>query len=164
MRTLWKFAATALAALSLTTLLARTATRHGEGMPVLEPRDARMEDLDRDAIHPVRFALANSLWGETSIGPCLVESRWGATLDLRPIQASFTPLMRLAMRTPLRAPARTGVWHARETVDLAPANDADIASRYVSMEPGVAPVIRVLRVARFSRERERMPLGSTRAA
>ena len=156
MRGLWKLAATALAALSLTTLLARTATRHGEQTPAFEPREARAEDLARDVVPPVRFALANSLWGETAIGPCLVGAFWGTGLEATEVRAQFAPMMRLSMRTPLKSPARMGVWVTREVLDTAPANDADVASRYVAMEPGAAPVVRVLRVARFARSgRER---------
>jgi hypothetical protein len=58
------------------------------------------------------------------------------------------------MRAPLRAaavPARSATWMTREKLDLAAANDADVASRYVAMEPGVAPVVRVLKIANFRR-------------
>lgn len=147
MRGFWKLAAGVLAALSLTALQAAGRTRHGDRTPALQPREARAEDLARQVVEPVRFALANSLWGETSIAPCLVGAQWGD----QPVQASFAPMMRLSMRAPLKAPARAGAWVTREVLDLSPANDADVASRYVAMEPGAAPVVRVLKMARFAR-------------
>lgn len=149
MRNVLMLAVGAIAALSVATLLARRATRHGLRAATAQPSAARADDISRQFIAPVRYAMINSLWGETSIAPCMVGAVWSDRLA----SASFSPQMRLSMRAPLRtaAPARTANWMSRARVDLAAANDADIAARMVAMEPGVAPVVRVLKIASFRR-------------
>ncbi len=149
MRNVLMMAVGAVAAIAVATLLTQRVTRHGDRVASLQPTAARADDLSRQAISPVRYAMINSLWGETSIAPCMVGAVWGEGAA----QASFAPQMRLSMRTPLRAavPAKTATWMTREKLDLAAASDADVASRYVAMEPGVAPVVRVLKIANFRR-------------
>lgn len=134
----------AVAAAVLATLATRHATRQEILPPAAQPREARLEDLARDVVAPADYARANSFWGETSIGPCMVSAHWRGEAD----GAAFTSMLRLAVRAPLRAaavPARAGAWVAREQLELAATGDADIASRYTAVEPGVAPVVRVLR-------------------
>ena len=150
MRNVLMLAVGAIAALSVATLLARRATRHGLRAATAQPSAARADDISRQFIAPVRYAMINSLWGETSIAPCMVGAVWSDRLA----SASFSPQMRLSMRAPLRtsvAPVRTANWMSRARVDLAAANDADIAARMVAMEPGVAPVVRMLKIANFRR-------------
>ncbi len=136
-------------AFMLASLGARGATRHGQRAAAAQPRAARMDDLSRQAIAPVQYARANSLWGETSIAPCMIGTVWGE----RPAQASFAPQMRLSMKAPLKAAASGGDWfaraHAQIRAEIGAVSEADIASRYVAMEPGAAPVVRVLRIADF---------------
>ncbi len=150
MRNVLMMAAGAVAAVAVATLLAQRVTRHGDRVASAQPTAARADDLSRQTISPVRYAMINSLWGETSIAPCMVGAVWGEGLT----HASFAPQMRLSMRAPLRAaavPARAATWMTREKLDLSAASDADVASRYVAMEPGVAPVVRVLKIASFRR-------------
>lgn len=150
MRNVLMMAVGAIAAVAVATLLAQRVTRHGDRVASLQPTAAREEDISRQAIAPAHYALINSLWGETSIAPCMVSAVWGEGAS----QASFAPQMRLSMRTPLRTAvvsAKATSWMTREKLDLAAASDADVASRYVAMEPGVAPVVRVLKIANFRR-------------
>ena len=122
MRNVVMMAIGAVAAIAVATLFAQRATRHGDPAASLQPAAARADDLSRQAIAPVRYAMINSLWGETSIAPCVVGAVWGA----RPAHASFAPQMRLVMRAPLRT-----------------------AAIPVALEPGGAPVVRVLSIANF---------------
>ena len=156
MRNVLMMAVGAVAAIAVATLLAQRVTRHGDRVASAQPTRARADDLSRQAIAPVRYAMINSLWGETSIAPCMIGAVWGEGAT----HASFAPQMRLSMRTPLRAaatPAKAAMWMTREKLDLDAASDADVASRYVAMEPGVAPVVRVLKIANF-----RKPLAAPR--
>lgn len=151
MRGLAKLGIGALAACVLATLFTQGATRQAARASSAQPRPARLEDLAREAVAPVHFARANSLWGETAIAPCLIGAVWGE----RPAQAAFAPQMRLSMRTPVIA--RGAVWTVRQKPETAPVNDADVAARYVAMEPGTAPVVRVLRIADFRARKTRTP-------
>ena len=143
MRNVLMMAIGAVAAIAVATLLAPRVTRHGERVAAAQPTAARADDLSRQAIAPVRYAMINSLWGETSIAPCMIGAVWGGS------HASFAPQMRLSMRAPLQVSAKAATWRTREKLEFAAASDADVASRYVAMEPGVAPVVRVLKIASF---------------
>ncbi|MDX2235237.1 MAG: hypothetical protein NW200_12135 [Hyphomonadaceae bacterium] len=118
-----------VAAFALATLGARGATRHGLRAAAAQPRAARRDDLAREAIAPVAYARINSLWGETAIAPCMIGAVWSAGAA----HASFAPQMRLSVRAPVKA-----------------------AARDVALEPGAAPVVRVLNIADF-RPRDRAP-------
>ncbi|MBL8557298.1 MAG: hypothetical protein JNM47_01140 [Hyphomonadaceae bacterium] len=137
-----------LTALVMSLLFTRHATRHGAPEPQLETAGARADVLEREGIAPVRYALVNSLWGDYAVPTCRVATVWG---DGRK-GATFSSTMRLTMRSPVRTPAaavHAATWVAREKIELAAANDADIAARFVSVEPGAAPVVRIFRSARF---------------
>lgn len=137
-----------LTALVMSLLFTRHATRHGAQEPQLETAQARADVLAREGIAPVRYALVNSLWGDYAVPTCRVATQWG---DGR-TSAVFSATMRLTMRAPVRTPAaavHAATWVAREKIELAAANDADIAARFVRMEPGGAPVVRVFRAARI---------------
>jgi hypothetical protein len=137
-----------VAAIVMATLFARNPTRHGAPAPVLEPRAARAEDLAREDISPVRLALVSSLWGDYAVSSCIVATVWGTG----GVGASFSPTLRMSMKSPLRAPAaaaRATTWLARDMLDLAAANDGDAIAREVSVEPGAAAVVRVFRARRF---------------
>jgi hypothetical protein len=159
MRSLAKLGIGALAAFLLATFFARGATRQVARAASLQPRAARLDDLTRDAVAPARLARANSLWGETSIAPCLIGAVWGA----RPAQAAFGAQMRLSVRAPVIA---RGAVTVRAQADIASTADADVAARYVAMEPGAAPVVRVLKIADFRARRRpaRTFEGERRAA
>ncbi|MDZ4778114.1 MAG: hypothetical protein SGJ23_15135 [Alphaproteobacteria bacterium] len=137
-----------MAALVMTLLFTRHATRHGAPEPQLETTGARAEVLAREGISPVHYALVNSLWGDYAVPTCRVATVWG---DGRK-GAVFSATMRLTMKSPVRTPAaalHAATWVAREKIELEAANDADIAARFVSVEPGTAPVVRIFRAARF---------------
>jgi hypothetical protein len=137
-----------LTALVMSLLFTRHATRHGAPEPQLETTDARAEVLAREGIAPVRYALVNSLWGDYAVPTCRVAAVWGEGRK----GAEFSATMRLTVRAPIRTPAaavHAATWVAREKIELAAANDADVAARYVSVEPGAAPVVRIFRAARF---------------
>lgn len=151
MRKLAMAALGAAAACLIATLIARRATRHGVRAATAQPRPARLEDIVRDIVPPVRFARANSLWGESAMAPCLIGAVWGE----QPAQAAFAPQMRLALRAPLRAPALAAggaIWTARERPELATTGEAEAVARQVALEPGAAPVVRVLKIADFRRK------------
>lgn len=142
MRNVLMMAVGAVAAIAVATLLAQRVTRHGDRVASLQPTAARADDLSRQAIAPVRYAMINSLWGETSIAPCMVTAVWGEGA------ASFAPQMRLSNRTPLRAaatPALNVAW------TMIPAGDIEATPRHVALEPGVEPVVRVSNVVDFRR-------------
>ena len=121
MRNVMMMAIGAVAAVAIATLFAQRATRHGDPVASLQPTAARADDLSRQAIAPVHYAMINSLWGETSIAPCMVAAVWGE----RPAHASFAPQMRLSVGAPVRRAA------------------------IPALEPAVAPVVRVLDIANF---------------
>lgn len=132
-----------VAALVLSMLVTRHATRQDILPPTAQPREARLEDLARDAIAPIDYARANSFWGETSIGPCMVSAQWRGQAE----GAAFATMLRFGGRAPLRTAAvaaRAGAWVAREQLDLAGTGEAEAAPRYAAVEPGLAPVVRVL--------------------
>jgi len=139
-----------LTALVMSLLFTRHATRHGAPAPQIEATQARADVLEREGIAPVRFALVNSLWGDYAVPTCRVAAVWGEGRK----GAVFSATMRLTMKSPVRTPAsavHAATWSAREIIELEAANDADIAARYVSVEPGAAPVVRVFRAARFKK-------------
>ena len=107
-------------AVAVVTLFAQRATRHGDPVASRQPTAARADDLSRQAIAPVHYAMINSLWGETSIAPCMVSAVWAGGAA----PASFAPLMRLSVR-------------------------AASAAAVPALEPAVAPVVRVLNIANF---------------
>ena len=121
MRNVVMMAIGAVVAIAVATLFAQRATRHGNPVASQQPTAARADDLSRQAIAPVRYAMINSLWGETSIAPCMVSAVWGK----HPAHASFAPQMRLSVRAPVRTVA------------------------VPALEPAVAPVVRVLDIATF---------------
>lgn len=148
MRNVMMMAIGAVAAVAVAMLFAQRVTRHGDRAAVLQPTAARADDLSRQSIAPAHYALINSLWGETSIAPCMVEAVWGEGAS----QASFAPQIRLSTRTPLRAAATPALgvsWSSR--AKFAPPADAEATPSQVAMEPGVAPVVRVLDIANFRR-------------
>ena len=148
-----------VAALVMATLFTRNPTRHGDPAPTLTPRAARAEDLAREDIAPVRLALVTSLWGDYAVSSCIVTTVWGNNAS----GASFSPTLRLSMKSPLRAPAAVGramTWVARDRLDLAAANDTDAVAREVSVEPGAAPVVRIFRARKFREARAPFRLGS----
>jgi hypothetical protein len=62
--------------------------------------------------------------------------------------AEFGGLMRLSLRAAQRAPAiaaRAAAWVAREQLLVSASNDADVADRFVSLEPGAIPVVRIIK-------------------
>lgn len=135
-----------LTALVMSMLFARHATRHGAPEAQAETTGARAEVLEREGIAPVQYALVTSLWGDYAVPTCRVATVWG---EGRP-GAVFSSTMRLTVRAPIRTPAaavHAATWVAREKIELAAANDADIAARFVSVEPGAAPVVRIFRAA-----------------
>lgn len=141
-----------LAALVVSLFGAKNATRHGAPEPSLEPRAARAEDVERGAIAPVQYALVTSLWADYAVPSCRVATIWASSTT----GAAFAPVMRLSMKSPVRTPAaavHAATWVAREKINLEAANDADIAARYVSMEPGAAPTVRLFRHARIKPRR-----------
>jgi hypothetical protein len=141
-----------LAALVMSLFGAKNPTRHGAPAPSLEPRAARLEDIERGAISADRYALVTSLWADYAVPSCRVATVWATSAQSGNRGASFSPTLRLSMKTPVRAPAaaaHAATWIAREKLDLEAANDADIAARYVSVEPGASPVVRIFRAARF---------------
>lgn len=149
-----RFSLAVLAALVMSFFAAKNATRHGAPAPSLEARAARSEDVDRELIGADRYALVTSLWGEYAVPSCVVGTVWATGKG-----ASFSATMRLSMKTPLRAPRalaaapHAAAWVAREHLDLQAANDADVAARHVSVEPGGAPVVRIFRAARIKPRR-----------
>lgn len=141
-----------LAALIMSLFGARNATRHGAPAPALEPRAARAEDVERGAIAAVQYALVTSLWADYAVPSCRVATVYAATTK----GATFAPVMRLSMKSPVRTPAaavHAATWVAREMINLEAANDADIAARYVSLEPGTSPTVRIFRAARIKPRR-----------
>lgn len=146
-----------LAALVMSTLFTRNPTRHGEYTPVLEPRAAGADDLAREGIAADRYALVASLWGDYAVPSCRVAAVWGDA------GASFSPTLRLSMRSPLRAPAAAAhapTWVARDKLELVAANDAaEAAPRDVLVEPGSAPVVRVYSGAWFKPRRAQLNFG-----
>lgn len=149
-----------VAAIVMATLFTRNPTRHGAPAPVLEPRAARTDDLVREDIAPLHLARVSSLWGDYAVSSCIVATVWGAG----GVGASFSPTMRLSMKSPLRAPAaaaRAPTWIHRDRLELAAANDADPVAREVRVEPGAAAVVRVFRARRFkAKARAPFRLGS----
>jgi hypothetical protein len=145
----------ALAALLVLSRRERRGTRHGARAVAAQPRAARLEDLARDVIAPVRYARMNSLWGESAIAPCMIAAAWGE----RPMQATFAPQMRFTVSLPSVV---------RQTPQMAAPSDADVAARYAALEPGAAPVVRVLKIADFRRKdrprREERSYAMLRAA
>jgi len=147
------------AALFMSLLFTRNPTRHGAQTPVLEPRAAGPADLAREGIAADRYALVASLWGDYAVPSCRVGAVWGDN----PAGASLSATLRVSMKSPLRAPAaaaRATTWIAREQLDLAAANDADVAARYVRVEPGAEPVVRIFRATRFKPRRAQFDLGA----
>ncbi len=148
-----------VAAIVMATLFTRNPTRHGDPAPTLTPRAARAEDIARDVIAPDRLALVTSLWGDYAVPSCIVATVWGSNAA----GASFSPTLRLSMKSPLRAPAaaaRAATWIARDMLDLAAANDSDPVAREVSVEPGAEPVVRIFRARKFKAGRAPFRLGS----
>lgn len=88
----------ALVAVMMAGHAVKHATRHGLRAESVQPRAARLEDLAREAVAPLRYARANSFWGETSIGPCAIGAVWAA-------QVAFAPTLRLEVRAPAKAAA-----------------------------------------------------------
>lgn len=143
-----------LAALAMSLLFTRHATRHGANEPVLEPRPARLEDIDRHDIGADRYALVTSLWADYAVPSCRVATVWGQSAA----GASFSPTLRLSMRARVTAPAvpaHACAWVAPAALDLAAANDA--VAREVSMEPGAAAVVRI---GRFRKKRTAFSAGA----
>jgi hypothetical protein len=143
-----------LAALVMSLLFTRHATRHGEAEPVLEPRAARLEDLDRNDIGADRYALVASLWADYAVPSCRVATVWGNSAA----GASFSPTLRLSMKASVRAPvvpSNACAWVAPASLDLTAANDA--VAREVSMVPGAAPVVRI---GRFRKHRAAFSAGA----
>lgn len=138
MRNVAMLAIGAVAAVAMAMLMAQRATRHGAPAAALQPTAARADDLSRQAIAPVRYAMINSLWGETSIAPCMIGAVWAA--QAAPV--SFAPQMKLTVR-------------------------AHAAAAVPAIEPAVAPVLRVLDIANFRRPAQARPeraYGYLRAA
>lgn len=156
-----------LTALVMSLLFTRHATRHGAQEPQLEATEARADVLAREGIAPVRNALVNSLWGDYAVPTCRVGAVWGDGRQGEGVRgAVFSATMRLTVRAPIRTPAaavHAATWVAREKIELEAANDADIAARYVSVEPGAAPVVRIFRAARF-RQRQTQVTATAFAA
>lgn len=129
----------AWAAVAVATLFARRATRHGDPAPMFEPRLAGETTLTRCAVPAGAYARIASLWPDRAGAHCRVRAVWAGET-----QATFASQMRVAL------PA--GGVAALVAAD-APANDADIAKRLAQVEPGVAPVVRILRAASFRPKR-----------
>jgi hypothetical protein len=134
----------AWAALALAGLFARRPVRSNRLPSMVDPRPARDAYLDRHAIGAERYARITSLWGDRSGVQCRVAASWGD----KPASASFTAQMRLSMRAPLIA-ALAAKTLTTSAPDLAAANDADIANRLVTLQPGSSPVVRILRQTSF---------------
>lgn len=139
--------------------IAKNPTRHGAGEPQSEPRNATAGDLAWAAMAPDHAARACSFWTEAA-GQCSVPAAYGPGHA----PARFLPLMRLSLRTPMIQPAiaaRAAAWVAREQLVMTAANDADVAARYVTVEPGGATVVRVLRAGSFKPRRASFAEGGS---
>jgi hypothetical protein len=101
--------------------------------------------------------MVSSLWTDRAGAQCRVGAVWSES----PAQARFEPILRLSLREPepvrVRIPSREQLaaraWVAREQVMLSAANDAEVAQKYVAVEPGFVPVVRILRAASFKPRR-----------
>lgn len=130
---------------------AKNPTRHGAMEPQTEPRNASSSDLAWAAMTPDHAARACSFWTDFA-GQCSIPAAYGPGSA----PAQFLPLMRLSLRAPIIQPAvaaRGSAWVAREQLVMTAANDADVAARYVTIEPGGATVVRVLRAGSFKPRR-----------
>ena len=115
------------------------------GPAPVEPRRATYDAAARAVLPPVVVARSASLWTDTLGAMCRVGAvhRDGAIAA-----AEFGGLMRLSLRAAQRAPAvaaRAAAWVAREQLQLAAANDADVADQFVTLEPGAMPVVRLIK-------------------
>lgn len=137
----------AWAALALAGLFAGRSVRAGRLPEMVEPAPARSTYLDRHDLRADRYARIASLWGDRSGVQCRIPATWSG-LDAAPAHARFTAQMRLAMRAPLIA-AIAEKTAATSAPELSAANDADVAKRLVTLEPGASPVVRILRQTSF---------------
>lgn len=122
-----------------------------------EPRRAAPDMIARASLPAARVARAASLWTDAAGVQCRFAADWATG------PARFAPTMRLALKAPQAAPAvaaRAAAWVAREQIVAAAANDADVASRLVTLDRGATPVVRVLRFGAFPSRRA----GQRRAA
>jgi hypothetical protein len=124
-------------------LAARSRKRIGEA-PV-EPRRAPFDSAARASLSPVLVARTGSLWTDQLGTMCRVRAVHGGGAIAA---AEFGGLMRLSLRAAQRAPAiaaRAAAWVAREQLLVSASNDADVADRFVSLEPGAIPVVRIIK-------------------
>lgn len=157
-----------IAAFAIATLLARRLTKLGASAPMVEPRRAGAAALQRQDFPATRFAMISSLWTDRAGAQCRIGAVWADS----PAQARFEPILRLSLRQPepvrVQIPPReqlaTRTWVARDQVMLSAANDAEIAQKYVAVEPGFVPVVRILRAASFRPRRATFGRTEAKAA
>ncbi len=95
-----------------------------------------------------RFTRAASLWLDGRFLECRTPVLYLAEGG----GAHFAEMVKVSLRTPLRAPAapaRSTAWVSRQQLDLSASNDADVAARYVQVEKGAVPIVRILKAASY---------------
>lgn len=124
--------------------IARPArTKGARGVVPGETRWAPMEAILRMDASPGATASAGSLWGGSLAAQCRVPALYAAELGA----ARFGELMRMAVQAaPVAArAAKAAAWAGPGVLQLAAANDADVASRFAVVEPGATPVVRLIK-------------------
>jgi hypothetical protein len=123
----------------------------GERLQPAEARPASWERAVSATLAPQSLALSGSLWSDAIGAVCRVPARYGV-MDAA---ARFGELMRMSLHGAERPHAvhalqdrvRAAAWAGQGRVRLAAANDADIASRYVTVAPGATPVVRLIKTS-----------------
>ncbi len=103
---------------------------------------------------PQTLAKLSSLWIDRAGSQCRVPTLWGETGEP---SAAFAPILRLRLRAARQALAAStaAAWTMQEEVALMAANDAEIASRLVMLQPGQSAV-RLVKAASFRPRRAMM--------
>lgn len=154
MRRLWGAGFIAAAAGMLALLNAgKKRQRRFPDLP-FELRAAPVDLVSRAALPAPMVALQASLWEGSIPAFCRVPVSYAAG---GLVSARLGAAMRLSMREAIRISARGhgGAFAAQERIQISAANDADIAKKLVSLDPGISPVVRVLR-AGAAKPRARM--------
>lgn len=122
--------------------LVRRKSHEARVEPAVKRRAAAAADVVRGRLAADAFAQSASLWLRGAMGPCLVSARYAD----HPVSAQFSAVM--AMDGPM-----TITRAAYQPLRLPGMGEAGRVSKIVKIQPGAAPVVRLVRGASFKPKR-----------